>query len=199
MATFEGLRYITPITINSRERYFRSETISLKTQTVGNGSQRWDLVVTLEPATSIGGSAAGAALGVHRSIHGFTSPFTMEMPQYLNVPEPVNPIAVVGAQVVGATSITVDSTSPTEVAAGRFISFGSRSKVYQVRSAVTVDDTGTETLEIFPGLIEALNDNEAVNRTPDITAYYAEDGVEGVTYTEGVLTQATISVVEALT
>ena len=197
MATFEGLKYITPITINSRERIFRSETINLKVQAVGNGAQRWDLVITLAPASAIGGNAAGAALGVHRSVNGFTSNFDMEMPQYLNVPEPPNAITVVGSHTTG-TTITVESSTPTPVAAGRFISFGTHNKVYQVRSAVTVDDTGTETLEIFPALVNDLSDGDVVNRSPNINVFYAQDGVEGITYTEGVLTRATINVVEAL-
>ena len=199
MATFlnTGLNYITPITINSRERIFRSETINLKVQAVGNGAQRWDLTVTLEPATSIGGSAAGAALGVHRSTVGATTPFDMAMPQYLNVPEPVNTVLVNGGATVGST-IAVDSTDATTIAAGRFFSFDGSRKIYQVTEEVMVPDTGTATLNFFPALVAPVADNATIDWDPPIRVYYGQDGVEGVTYSDGVLTRATINVVEAL-
>ena len=197
MATFQGLNYITPITINSRERLFRSETINLKTQTVGNGAQRWDLVVTLEPATAIGGNAAGAALAVHRSTNGFSTSFAMEMPQYLGVAQPAA-VSVSGAHSVGDSTITVDAANTTQVPAGRFLTFPGNQKVYQVTEAVPVPAVGTATLNIFPPLVANVADNAEIDWTPDITVYYAQDGVEGVTYTEGVLTRAALSVVEAL-
>ena len=200
MATFEGLKYITPITINSRERYFRSETLSLKTQTVGNGAQRWDLSITLEPATGIGGGAAGARLGVHRATHGFTSPFQVEMPQYLgtaatgNIRTDGNPAATIPAdrENQSGDSIVIVDTGAT-ISDGRFISFGSNgSKIYQVTA------TTATSISVFPPLVEDLPDNTVVNLSPNITVYYAQDGVEGVTYSDGVLTRATLNVVEGL-
>ena len=198
MASFQGLNYITPLTINSRERLFRSETINLKTQTVGNGAQRWDLVVTLAPATGIGGGAAGAALAVHRSTNGLSTSFTMEMPQYLGVAEP-GAVSVNGAHSVGDDTITVDAAAERVIPAGRFLTFPGNTKVYQVTEAVTVPAIGTATLNIFPSLVANVADNDTIDWTPDVTVYYAQDGVEGVTYVEGVLTRATLNVVEALT
>ena len=197
MATFEDLKYITPITINSRERIFRSETINLKVQAVGNGAQRWDLTITLAPASGIGGNAAGAALGVHRSTHGATTPFDMAMPQYLNVAEPVNTVLVNG-EVTAGSAVAVDASDETVIAAGRFFAFQGSRKIYQVTEEVTVPDTGTRMLNFFPPLVATVADNATIDWDPMIQVYYAQDGVEGVTYSDGVLTRATLNVVEAL-
>ena len=201
MATFQELNYTTPLTINSRERIFRSETINLKTQTVGNGAQRWDLVITLEPATTRGGTNAAAALAVHRSTNGFSRSFTMEMPQHLgttatgSTTTDGDPAASVPADRVnqsGDSTVIVHTGATASV--GRFISFGNDgSKVYQVTG------TTSTTISIFPALIEDLADDTTVNLSPMITAFYAQDGVEGVTYVEGILVRATLNVVEALT
>lgn len=201
MATFQGLRYVTPLTINSRERFFRSETLSLKTQTVGNGAQRWDLVVTLETSNNQG-NADGAALAIHRAVTGFTGRFDMEMPQHLgtDVDPGTTEVRTTVAHAVGASalSVGVQAGRTLDIPAGRYISVGAQRKIYLVTDAVTVTDSG-QTLNVFPPLVDAASDDTIVNLSPDILVYYAEDGVEGVTYTDGILTQATINVIEALT
>ncbi len=85
MATFDdtGLSYITPLTIRSRERVTRTETLNLKVQAAGNDAQRWDLTLGLETTSKGGDSSAAGKLASHRAYHGLSRSFSTEMPQHL--------------------------------------------------------------------------------------------------------------------
>jgi len=213
--TFLGLEYSTPLTINSKERVSRSETLNLRIQAVSNGSQRWECIITLAPSNNKGAAAAnhhGARLAVHRVKYGLHSSFNdAPMPQYLGTEftyKNGDPITSTGFNVVavGASTINrintsivrIGGASTAIVSVGRFFTFSNHTKVYQV--AVADDDVlsaGTD-ITIFPALLENVNDdNITVNfLDPDITAYYNADGIEGVTYSGGIMTNATIDLIE---
>ena len=205
MASFEGLDYITPLTINSRERVSRSETLNLKTQAVSNGSQRWDMTITLAPSNNKESNPGGARLGIHRAQHGLHTSFEMEMPQYIGATfSSANQEVEVGTQGYPAGTSTLDvhrgrdGIPDITIRAGRFIRFDSHPKIYQLIDEVTTNGIVSVSANIYPPLVHAVAVDERIHLTPNATVYYAADGTEGVTYTDGILTRSTMSVVEAL-
>jgi len=225
---FQGLEYTTPITIDSRNRVSRSETLNLKTQAVDNGSQRWDLSIGLAPnnnkkdleATAVydplSANRAGAALAAHRAINGLHRAFKIEMPQHLGI-EATGVTTSLRAVVTSATvnfsnsgSLVIKNVSGPEVVlpAGLFITIGSpggtpsaSDKVYMVVTETTIaanESTGTS-VPLFPNLIAPVGAVEkVVNVRPQIFVYYALDGVDGVSYVDGIMVSSTINVIEAL-
>jgi len=210
---FEGLSYITPLEIKSYERISRSETLNLKTQTVSNGAQRWELTVTLAPSNNKGTTAAdkhGARLSVHRSMFGLHRPFTMKMPQHIGVTVSssldnntlngttaagtTNTNSVFGAH--GIINMSLNSGTST-LPAGLFFKISTGDKIYQVIDEASLSTSNTA-VKIFPPLVTAAASNTTIDIDPDITVYYAENGVEGVKYEGGIMTTATLEVIEAL-
>ena len=215
--TFLGLDYSTPLTINSKERVSRSETLNLKIQAVSNGSQRWECIITLAPSNNKGTVAAnhhGARLAVHRVKYGIHASFNdAPMPQYIGT-EPFfatgeAPITsstefspVVSSDVsvnrIGTTKVKMKASARSTLPAGRFFTFSNHTKVYQVAA----DDgniivAGQEVL-ISPALLKDVNNASiTINAVdPVLTAYYNANGIEGVSYVGGIMTAATIDLIE---
>ena len=205
MASFQGLDYATPLTINSRERVSRSETLNLKTQAVHNGAQRWEMSITLAPSNNGEDDPAGASLGIHRAQHGLHTSFEVEMPQYIGATfSSANQEVEVGTQgyPVGTSTLDVhrgrDGIPDITIRPGRFIRFDSHPKIYQLVEQVRTNGIVSVSAEIYPPLVHAVAVDERIHLTPDATVYYAQDGVEGVTYSDGILTRANITLIEAL-
>jgi len=210
---FEGLSYTTPLEINSYERISRSETLNLKTQTVSNGAQRWELKITLAPSNNKGTTASdnhGARLSVHRSMFGLHRPFAMTMPQHIGVTadpsldsNTINGTTAVGAtntdSVFGAHGILNMSlnSGTAKLPAGLFIKVSSGNKIYQVIDEANLSTSNTA-VKIFPPLVTPVSNSTTIDVNPDIIVYYAENGTEGVTYEGGIMTTATLEVIEAL-
>jgi len=196
-----GLDYSTPLTITSRQRTFRSETVNLKTQTNRSDAQRWDLQITLTPSANFDQAPAGAALSVHRTVNGISKSFNIEMPQHVGVHAPLNSVSVREVTPSGSTDVPISTDGlGTIIQAGQYVTFGSFLKVYQVISAVSSFDVGetTEVLEIFPPLIQNIAKDALIDFKPEIAVFYARDGVDGTTYASGILVSAKVSLVEAL-
>ena len=202
MASFinSGLQYSTPLVINSRRRTFRSETINLKIQTNSSDAQRWDLNITLAPSTNRDSTPAGAALSVHRSTRGTSRSFEIEMPQHVGVQETDRTVTVKDSAPAGTNGINISTDGDsTNIQAGHFITLGTQKKVYQVTSPLVGFGPGDSViLEIFPPLISPVNAGDPINFNPDITVFYDQDGIDGVTYSSGVVVAAEVSLVEAL-
>ena len=203
MADFigSGLDYSTPLTITSRQRTFRSETVNLKTQTNRSDAQRWDLQITLTPSANFDQAPAGAALSVHRTVNGISKAFNIEMPQHVGVRAPTHSVSVRAVTPSGFTDVPlVTDGSHTIIQAGQYVTFGSFLKVYQVITAVSGFGVGDddEALEIFPPLIQHLAMGTVVNFNPDISVFYARDGADGITYASGIVVRASVALVEAL-
>ena len=206
MTTFAntGLRYSTPLTINSIERVHRSETLNLKIQTVSNDAQRWELMIALEPDASRDPTPKSAALGVHRHSHGLTKSFTTAMPQTLGtraegdvtITDASSWVRGSDVNLVGKKEIGVGFTAWPPVSLGRYISIGTHPKIYEVTSVGRRAGTNTARIGVFPALVVAATG--VVNTSPDVTCYYADDGVVGLKYEQGILTKATVRLVEAL-
>lgn len=214
--TFLGLEYSTPLTINSKERVSRSETLNLKIQAISNGSQRWECIITLAPSNNKGTTAAshhGAALAVHRVQKGLHSSFNdAPMPQYIGTSfdfDNGNSIVSGSFSVVEDVLTTVNKlnsvlvrtsgTSNASIPAGRFFTFSNHTKVYQVIETQAVSSASQGSLiKVFPPLLLDVDTSSITLNffDPKLTAYYNADGVEGVTYVGGIMTAATIDLIE---
>ena len=202
MAEFidSGLRYSTPLTINSRQRAFRSETVNLKIQTNVSDAQRWDILLTLEPSANRDITPAGAALSVHRSTRGTSSSFEVEMPQHIGIVSTSRNVTVKTGAPGGSDQIPVTTDgNDTKIQAGQFITFGAHKKVYQVTGALMgFGPADTVFLEIFPPLVSPVVPGDSINFDPNIAVFYDQDGIDGVTYSGGRVVSAKVSLVEAL-
>lgn len=202
MAEFvdSGLRYSTPLTINSRQRAFRSETINLKIQTNTSDAQRWDILLTLEPSANRSSAPAGAALSVHRSTRGISSSFEVQMPQHIGIVSTSRTVTVKTGAPTGSIEIPISTdANNTNIQAGHFVTFGSHKKVYQVIAPVSgFGISDNVALEIFPPLINPVVPGDYINMDPNIAVFYDQDGIDGVTYSGGRIVSAKVSLVEAL-
>jgi len=199
MATyqFQGEDIVAPFRITSNEPAFSADTVSLKQRRVRQGSQRWELEfgVIMEDASS---ALADLVSTFHESV-------TMEMPQ-LNVRgetisqgTSTSAVTTASAYAGGDSSIACSNGDGT-IKKGRFIKFSNHDKIY----IVTENYLNTGTLKIYPSLRAAVPQSTQVlyrDGTDAITftGYREISNISGITYTDGVLSDAgTINLIEAL-
>jgi len=200
--TFQGQDIVAPFRLSSNEPVFSADSISLKVRRVKQGAQRWEMEfkVVMTDASS---TFADMVTNFHEKV-------TLEMPQ-LNV----------RGEVIssGTSTSTITTSSGVEAAGddtiaisglltgktinkGRFIKFSSHDKIYLVTETVTGD--GSNFLKIYPSLRQSITSGTQVlyRDTTDaitFTAYRDISNVQGITYTDGVLSDlGTISLIEAL-
>ena len=189
--TFGGqtFMYTTPLSVESEERVFRDESLSLRIITNTSTAQRWLADITL--AVDNGSNKSAAVMSTHKALHGFTRSFTIPMPQHLGAEAQgslnVNALAVVTGQ---ESVITTNGTGSVDV--GRYIILPGSTKVYQV----TQSDTNR--LEIFPNLVADVLAGP-INTEPNLTCFYAENDNQRIRWENGTLSTISLSLVEALT
>lgn len=201
--TFEGLRYCTPVVIESVIRSWSNESLSLSRDTLSLDAQKWIIELALEP-DRMGDKQAGANLSVHRARHQDGSSFTLPMPQHLGVPEvDATTLQVENDHAAGETSLPVRKV-PGEplipIPKGRYFKFSGHDKIYQITEPTVFRGTGTviETLNVFPALQENVADDEKLDFSPDITVIYAPDTLARIVYNNQILVRATLSLEEAV-
>ncbi len=199
MTTFSdtGLRYTTPLIIESQERVFRSDSLSLKVQAVSSGAQRWAMELSLESTAKGGPNRETAALAAHRSRFGQHTPFTTAMPQHLGTEVPTSTVTVHDRSVAGRSVFRVHSPGGFPASIGRFITFATSNKIHQIVAASALG-SGTDRREItiFPALDTLTPAGTVVSYSPQVSVYYAQDGRFGLQYTGGVIQSATVSLIE---
>lgn len=203
MATVEylGERIIAPVEILSNQPGFQSETIALRTQTVGVTAQRWELRFKVDHEDP-------AAHFTQRIPNRFATK-TMVMPQfYQRRGQPTN--ALTGTVTVGTNTAAGQSTVPIRrtsgtaglLSRGRFVKFSNHNKVYLITANVTLPNDGNVNLSIFPALTEAVTTSHQLMHLDNdvtITAYESIDNINGLVYTDGILTDnGPIHLIEAL-
>lgn len=187
---YEGSPIAAPLTIESNQPSFSSDSVSLVHERVNQGAQRWELSFRVIDAGDIVELFLGSATQ-------FNQAGAMVMPQ-LEVNNTVQPA---NGSTDGATLAGVDSCdySGPLLPKGYFFQFANHDKVY-----VTTAATGTapiETLSFFPSLRADVPDNTAVNLGDSVTFNYFRDldTLQGITYRDGVLVDpGTIRLLEAL-
>ena len=198
MATYQflGQDIVAPFRVNSNEPVFAADSVSLKHRRVAQGSQRWEL--------EFGVVMQDAASFFADMVSDFDSEITMTMPQ-LNVRgETISSgtctSAVVAASTTaaGSTSVPLGSTNGT-ISKGRFVKFANHNKIY----LVTGEFPGSGSISIYPKLTQEVpattallyKDSDAIT----FRGYRDVTNVNGITYTDGVLSEAgNINLIEAL-
>ena len=202
MASFLGMRYATPVRFEG-ERWERiADTLTLVRQTLTNGAHRWQVDLSLEPDVD-GALAAGGKLQAHREEHGHATAFTVEMPQHLGVPEPVDaagdaePVALAAAATAADLTLEVDAAEDCTVHTGRFFTVAGHTKVYMVIEDLALVGGAAGTLRIVPALQESAADDAVLDFSPDIRVKYRVGAPRSESYTDGVLYRATLALEEA--
>ena len=156
-------------------------THSLKRITRFSNSQRWSFSCTYPPLTR---DEFAPIHAFALSQNGQSESFQIVLPK-ISVPRGAvsgSPL-VVGAGAIGDTTISIDGLAVSTLVwkAGDVIKFAGHSKVYMVSADATTDGAGAVTVSLFPALIAAVADNEAVTYTSvPFTVSLASDANEAV-------------------
>lgn len=198
MATyqFQGQDIVAPFKITSNEPMFSADSVSLKHRRISTGAQRWELEfgVVMQDASSTFADMVST----------FDDAITMTMPQ-LNVRGEIissgtsTASILVSAQANANSSTVALSGANGTIAKGRFIKFNNHDKIY----IVTSEYSGTGSLSIYPSLranVPALSSLQYRDSDPIIlTAFRDITNINGITYTDGILSEAgNINLIEAL-
>ena len=179
-----------PLSIESETRVFRDETLSLRVIANDSTAQRWRISFNLAP--DVGSSNPAPLFSVHKAVHSVARSFTMTMPQHHTVEPSTGTARVNGAVTLTTNEVTQITTDGTQIPVGRFISFAGHSKIYIVTASTATSTT------IHPALRSNLADNAVINQSPDINVFYSENDNQSITYQDGILSDITLEVVEAL-
>lgn len=146
------------INITSRHSNLVSETRSGRRQARSIGTQRWAFTAQYNPLTR------AEFMPVYAFVinqDGQNSTFTIEPPVISDAQGNVaGTMQANGVHAIGSQSISVDGITGT-IKAGDFVKFG-HSKVYMVTADATAS-AGAATLNIMPGLVTAVANDETVN------------------------------------
>jgi hypothetical protein len=149
--------------IASHAPTYVSTTHSLKQQVRSRGAQRWKVSYKYGTMERDDYMALYAFLTSQR---GQYDTFTLALPSGISPRGAWTGTPLVnGAVAAGLTSVAVDglSNSITGIGkAGDYLKFAGHSKVYMLVSDVNSNGSGQATLTIFPKLVAALADNEAL-------------------------------------
>jgi hypothetical protein len=200
--TFQGQDIVAPFRLSSNEPVFSADSINLKVRRVKQGAQRWEMEfnVMMTDATN---TFADMITTFHDAV-------TLEMPQ-LNIRGEVissgtstsSITTSSGVELAGDDTIAISGlVTGTTINKGRFIKFSSHDKIYMVTETVTGD--GSDFLKIYPSLRQTITSGDQVLYRDDVdaitfTAYRDISNVQGITYTDGILSDlGTINLIEAL-
>lgn len=194
---YNGAAILAPLKITSNEPTFEMTTVSLKTQRASQGAQRWEL--SFATATSAA-TEADAILG---AIEGITTADTMIMPQLPSVvaANTAGVSLVISANVAaGLSAVTI--VSDGIISKGSFIKFSNHNKLYMVTADVAASVASAPvSVAIYPALRSAVTTSDTLKTGSSVvlTYYRSIDNAMGITFTDGLLSNAgSISLIEAL-
>jgi len=197
---FNSAEILAPFSITSNEPTFDVDTVSLKKQRATQDAQRWELSFN-----TIGTPDTQADLLVN-SVNNLISTATMPMPQLPSINTKYtllsNSTAIAASAALGATSITINTANAVGLLPkGSFVKFSNHDKIYLVTADCNMNTVTNPTLSIFPGLTTALTTSHLLNSGPAaiLTYYQSIDNYRGITFSDGVLSNAgTITLIEAI-
>lgn len=147
---YKGMKILAPFSIYSNEPHFDVTTISLKTQRISQGHQRWELSFSVQPDQAEPQDLFADML----SSDQFTSD-TMIMPQFKAVVEnttATGTVTISSNSEVGQTSVTLNSSSASGIIPkGAFFKFDNHNKVYILTQEADFSGAST-TLNFYPTL-----------------------------------------------
>lgn len=198
---YNGARIVVPFTIKSNEPIYHTDTISLKTQRASYGHQRWELSFTTVLTEDDHVDGLVSAITEAKSTGSMIMPQLKKVSDNTTVTDTtpsVNANASVGDSIVYMRGSGVTGKIPK----GAFINFSNHDKVYMVTSDCVFTGTGSSALNIYPALrasLTALTHTAEVGNLCTITYYRDIGDIQGITFTDGVLSNTgTVNLIEAV-
>ena len=198
---YKGAKILAPLSITSNQPIYETESVSLSTQRASQGAQRWELSFTT--ATSEG-TEADMMVGM---ITDLATTTTIIMPQIPSVVKgnTAGTSLVISADVVaGLSEVTI--VNDGIIKKGSFIKFSNQTKIYMVTADVAASVASAPVaVAIYPSLRSAvttshtLNTSNASSSSVSILHYRSIDSMNGLTFTDGILSSAgSIKLIEAI-
>ena len=195
---YKGAKIMAPLTITSNEPMYDVDTVSLKKQRASQNVQRWELTFN-----TIGESHTQVDMFL-AAVAEIDSADTMVMPQLPSVDAAKTvsadaiPVLVAGLQ--NASSLTLNGSGLTGIIPkGTFFKFANHGKIYVTTSEANLNVNPV--INFYPALRAdvGIGVNLMVGAGAVISYYTSIDNQTGITFTDGVLSNAgTITLVEAL-
>ena len=206
---YKGSPILAPLTIESNQPIYVSDTVSLKQIRTAMNAQRWE--VSFDTATN-----DNAVELLIASCDGQSNVSTMIMPQLKEVDDAYTadsdsgstngPLLFShGAHAAGDDTITLSRLEGVGfLPKGSFIKFSNHNKVYLLKTDVDLDSMTLSTyvdVEIYPSLRVSVADSIQMKIGSECTISYfpSIDNQKGITYQDGVLASpGTTTIIEAL-
>jgi hypothetical protein len=198
---FEKYPYLTPLGITSTESRIQSESLNLRLNSLVDGSQRFDVSVTVKAGK---GQSLHADLMQNWLTYGMETPFEIDCPQPLytevglSIGEDVLPQLTSPA---GTTELILTSTQEFGIPSGRFVTFSNHKKVYAVISCSTPTFSiagWTANLKLKPGLQQPITSTDTLElENVKMTVKNAGNN-SSFQYTAGIIQSATLEFKEDL-
>jgi hypothetical protein len=206
---YKGSPMLAPLTIESNQPVYVSDTVSLKQIRTAMNAQRWE--VTFDVATN--DNAVELLLA---SCDGQANTDTIIMPQLKEVDDAYTadgdyllnngPLLFSdGVHAAGSDTITIHRLEGVGfVPKGSFIKFANHTKVYLLKTAInlsTMTLSDTVDIEIYPSLRVSVPDSSQIKLGDEVVLSYfpSIDNAKGITYRDGILASpGTTTLIEAL-
>lgn len=195
--------FVTPLTVRSNQPIFVSDTLSLKRSAYKRATQRWELETRLSPL-----STSAQELMVNLITNGHSETMQIIMPQNYGAKQAktaTSTVTIFSNASAGVSQVILSANSANnakKIPKGTFIRFSNHSKVYMVKTDVTLSGSlNTVALNIYPNLRQSVSTGATIKYQDDVimNAKYDTDTVIGMVYEDGVLMDnGTIKLVEAL-
>ena len=201
MATyyFDSAEILAPFTVRSNEPMFDVDTVSLKKQRASQNVQRWELsfniLTTKETEVD----------SLVNTVQNMDVTSTMIMPQLPSVANLTtitsNPTLLVAAD-AGSTTIYANHNSADGLLPkGSFIKFNNSNKIYITTNDANFNQNFAVSIGVYPKLRVGLTTSNTIlaNSSAILTYYRSIDNVQGITFTDGILSNpGTIDLIEAV-
>jgi len=206
---YKGSPILAPLTIESNQPIFVSDTVSLKQIRTAMNAQRWE--VSFDTATN-----DNAVELLIASCDGQANVNTMIMPQLKEVDDAYTADSDLGStdgpvlfsngtHSAGDTTVTLNRLQGVGfLPKGSFIKFANHNKVYLLKTDVDLDSmslSDTVDVDLYPTLRVAVPDSVQMKVGEEcvITYFPSIDNAKGITYQDGILASpGTTTIIEAL-
>jgi hypothetical protein len=180
--------FSAPLSINSNQTTYASDTVNLRRRSYRSTSQRWEIEASISRCDS------SVNYLVHSVVNGNTDIINVRMPQPPELSNYKNDVCIVnGDTLAGSTIIPIRSF--IDIPIGIFINLPDQTKVYLVRESNSYE------IKIFPALLKSISNGDLITFGPKVTmkAYYDTGTRIGINYGDGILSDISgVKLIEAL-
>ena len=190
-----ALTFAAPISLESNQPAFVSDTMSLRRMVSSQNAQRWEIETGLVPENTT------STFLVHSVISGYTQVFFARPPQvYRGDREPLlddaTTVTVSAASLASSGEIFIQDIGPEVLEAGELINIGSDTKTY-----VVTEGGSSGSIKIFPKLRKDASIGDTIWHGGKATmrVRFETNTVLGMHYVDGVVNGVdSIRLIEAL-